>query len=56
MGSPLAPMQTEADFYTGEAGQWYQQVRSDAEAYAEEQAAERLVTRVRQAVAARGEE
>jgi len=56
MGSPLAPMQTEVGFYTGEAGQWYQQVRSGAEAYAEEQAAERLVTGVQQAVEAQNEE
>ena len=53
---PTATLQAYADFYTGEAGRWYQQVRSNAEAYAEEQAAERLVTGVRQAVAARGEE
>jgi hypothetical protein len=53
---PTATLQAYADFYTGEAGQWYQQVRGDAEAYAEEQAAERLVTGVRQAVEARGEE
>lgn len=53
---PTETLQAYADLYTGEAGRWYQQVRSDAEAYAEEQAAERLVTRVRQAVEARDEE
>ncbi|WP_353562789.1 hypothetical protein [Longimonas sp.] len=53
---PTETLQAYADFYTSEAGQWYHQVRSDAEAYAEEHAAERLVTRVQQAVEARGEE
>lgn len=50
---PTDTLSTYADFYTSEAGQWYHQVSVAAQAHAEQQAAERLVKGIQDAVDAR---